>query len=115
MASTNQTAPLPRIVKGPNRIDLLEALFFKRESILIFDLDKELNGQSQLFVKLLGMIPCRVEQSKVLIIEYFKDRHSAAHGTRTRAVIVYDDHNRTGRITQSNTVDELLKESWSTI
>jgi hypothetical protein len=114
MASENQVVSLPKIVKGPGRIDLLEALFFNRESILMFDLDKKFDGQSQLFVKLLGMIPCGVEQAKVLIIDYFKDQPSAERGMKTRAVIVYDDHIRTGRFTQSNTVDELLKESWYT-
>lgn len=118
MASETEVFSVPQITKGPSRMDLLEAMFFHREKVLTFDLDKRVRGfngnSSQLFAKLLGMIPTTMEQSSVLVLSYFEDYQASTRGENKRVVIVYDDHNRCGRFTWSDTLDELLDESWYT-
>jgi len=110
MASETKTVSAPRIIKGPPRMDLLEALFFDRKKVLTFDLNKRVGrfgGQTQLFATLFGIIPTDVPQSNVLILQYYESGRSPV-----RMVAVYDDHNRSGWFTWADTLDELLAESW---
>jgi len=115
MASETQTITAPVIIKGPARIDLLEAMFFDRKKMLTFDVDRrleEFDGHYQVHTTLLGIVPTSVEQSKVLILDYYKNHAEAQQGKKRRLVIVYDDHSRTGWFTWSNTITEMLNEPW---
>lgn len=95
-----------KIVKGPPKIDLLEALFFHREKILGFDLA----NRTQVFVDLLGAIPCtHAPQCMILIVSYFAE---AGCREKTKAVMVYDTHNRNGRFAYPKTIPKLLELSW---
>jgi hypothetical protein len=106
----SKTVSAPRIIKGPSRMDLLEAMFFNRNKILTFDIDKRVrrfNGESQLFATLLGVIPSQVPQTSNLIL-----RHN--HNFQPcRVVAIYNDHDRSGWFTWADTLDEILDESWN--
>ena len=117
MTSETKPAVIPKILRGPSRIELLEAMFFDRNKMLTFNLNMEVerfNRNSQLFAKLLGIIPTSVEQAKVLILGYTSHYEAGKPREQFQFVVVYDDHLRTGRFTSAATVDELLSESWYT-
>lgn len=105
---TYQTSTIPagtRIVKGPSKIDLLEALFFDQQKILIFDTDSESVGQIVCHLHGLVKLPSR-SQCFGLLISYNSPRNGSVGATMT-----YDWSLRDGFITATKEVIKLFELS----
>ena len=114
MASENKINLPAKIMKGPSRMDLLEAMFFDREKILTFDLDKRVSIFSktkQLSARLKGMIPTVFKQTNVLILSYDRNYPDPQRKEKGQLIVVYDDHSRLGRFTLAGLVNELLTQN----
>lgn len=100
---TYQASTMPagtRIVKGPSKIDLLEAMFFDSKKILCFNTE----SVGQIFCYLHGLVRLPDQpQFYGLLISYNPTKNS-----RVGATMTYDCHNREGFITRKNEVMELF-------
>jgi hypothetical protein len=106
----SKTVSAPKIIKGPSCMDLMDAMFFNRNKVLMFNLDKRVrrfDGQSQLEATLLGMIPSQVPQTSNLVLRHRHKNQSC------RVVAIYNDHYRSGWFTWADTLDEILDENWN--
>ena len=103
MASQMQVTDLSgrEVVKGPPKIDLLEAVFFDNSKTLQF---RFADGES-ILGKAVGYIPCvYTHQTAIVIVEHYTRR-----GHAEMAFIIYDHSNRIGRgLKSSICISELL-------
>ena len=90
---------MDKVINGPNKSDIMEALFLDRYKVLEFDLV----GKGKIYMKLKGIVPAKDKQQDLLIVSTRKipsdqDRHG---------FLLYNMVERSGTFVNPKTMAEL--------